>query len=180
MLFNNLRPIGINKLQHFSFNSCFILWSMFLQSWVNWMKNYSFKWLNISTIKSIEGIQFYINQTFFYVDKMLTLKDWPIIWVILYLKFELMVHWDGGQTMTIWVNIIKCTMDINWLRILLQECKVIKIKYIEMIVERLNERLFNLLIFNSWKLFGPKYYLKRWRSSYQYVQTIVENIYLKF
>ncbi len=33
-------------------------------------------WLNISTIRSIESIHFYINQTFFYVDKMLTLKDY--------------------------------------------------------------------------------------------------------
>jgi hypothetical protein len=31
--------------------------------------------VDISTIGSIEGIHFYINQTFFYVDKMLTLKD---------------------------------------------------------------------------------------------------------
>ncbi len=168
-----------NKLQHFSFNLCFILWSMLLQSWVNWMKNYNMIWLNISTIRSIEGIHFYINQTFFYVDKILTLKDWPIIWVFLYLKFELMVHWEGKQTMTLWVNIIICTMDVNWSRILLQECKVIKIKYMQVIVERLNERLFNLLIFNSSKLFGPKYYFKWWRSSYQYVQTFVEKIDLK-
>lgn len=42
-----------------------------------------------------------------------------------------MVHKDGGQTMTLRVHIILCTMDVFLYKVeMLQKCKVMRAKYV--------------------------------------------------